>query len=105
MTQLTRRQFLTGTLAALAASSFSFGAARGQDAVQKRWYKGNLHMHNQWSDGAAMPEYQIDWYRSRGYNFVCPSDHNTFQTDELRFVSFGSKPKVTKEISKALQIK
>ncbi len=57
-------------------------------------------MHNQWSDGEPLPEWAIDWYKSRGYNFVCPSDHNCFQSDELHFVSFKSKPTVTPEIKK-----
>ncbi len=79
------------------------GAARYATAAapQKRWFKGNLHMHSQWSDGNAMPEFQINWYKTNGYNFVCPSDHNTFQSSDLRFQSFGSKPKITREISKA----
>ena len=46
-------------------------------------------MHNQWSDGKPLPEWAIDWYKTHGYDFICPSDHNIFQSDELRFDGFG----------------
>jgi len=46
-------------------------------------------MHNQWSDGEPLPEWAIDWYKPHGYHFIRPSDHNTFQSDRLRFDGFG----------------
>ena len=46
-------------------------------------------MHSQWSDGEPLPEWAIDWYKSHAYDFVCLSDHNLFQSDELRFAGFG----------------
>lgn len=46
-------------------------------------------MHNQWSDGKPLPEWAVDWYKAHGYDFICPSDHNIFQSDELRFDGFG----------------
>ncbi len=46
-------------------------------------------MHNQWSDGHPLPEWAVDWYKSHGYDFICPSDHNIFQSEELRFDGFG----------------
>lgn len=104
--QLTRRDFLRASLATagtIVAANAPFKAFAAQESGKKRWFKGNLHMHNQWSDGNAMPEFQIDWYKSHGYNFVCPSDHNTFQAENLRFKSFGSNPKITPEISKAFE--
>ena len=90
---VSRRDFLK-TSAALAASLSvgirdSASAVVGNTAQQKRWYKGNLHMHNQWSDGHPLPEWAVDWYKSHGYDFICPSDHNIFQSDELRFDGFG----------------
>ncbi len=90
---VSRRDFLK-TSAAFAAS-VSVGmrnpvsAAAGKTASQTRWFKGNLHMHNQWSDGQPLPEWAVDWYKSHGYHFICPSDHNIFQSDELRFNGFG----------------
>lgn len=54
-------------------------------SAQAEWYRGNLHMHTQWSDGKSMPEYAVAWYKERGYNFIVTSDHNTFQSDKLRF--------------------
>lgn len=91
--RVSRRDFLkaTGTIAA-AAFAGGGGAALAQATASpptKRWFKGNLHMHNQWSDGKPLPEWAIDWYKSHGYHFVCPSDHNIFQSDELRFDGFG----------------
>jgi hypothetical protein len=90
---LSRRDFLR-TSAAIAASVCVDirPASSSQDAASapgKRWFKGNLHMHNQWSDGQPLPEWAIDWYKSHGYHFVCPSDHNIFQSNELRFDGFG----------------
>ena len=88
-----RRDFLKAS-GAVAAAVFA-GTRRplsARDAVaapKKRWFKGNLHMHNQWSDGTPLAEWAIDWYKSHGYHFVCPSDHNIFQSEELRFDGFG----------------
>lgn len=42
----------------------------------KNWYKGNLHTHTYWSDGDEFPEVVLDWYKTKGYNFVALSDHN-----------------------------
>lgn len=41
-----------------------------------KWYKGNLHTHSLWSDGDDFPEMITDWYKRRGYHFLCLSDHN-----------------------------
>ncbi len=90
---ISRRDFLT-TSGAIAASLFvdirPIASAQAAPAAQeKRWFKGNLHVHNQWSDGQPLPEWAIDWYKSHGYDFICPSDHNIFQSDGLRFDGFG----------------
>jgi hypothetical protein len=42
-----------------------------------RWWKGNLHTHSLWSDGDDYPEMIADWYKSRGYDFLGFTDHNT----------------------------
>lgn len=49
------------------------GFAFSQDL---QWFKGNTHTHSYWSDGDDFPEMIMDWYKSRGYNFICLSDHN-----------------------------
>ena len=89
----TRREFLQicgAIAAATAVCAHSPRAAQGAvSRAEKRWFKGNLHMHNQWSDGEPLPEWAVDWYKSHGYHFICPSDHNIFQADELRFSGFG----------------
>jgi hypothetical protein len=92
---VSRRDFLK-TSGVVAASAFVgtqrvLSAADSVAPAKKQWFKGNLHMHTQWSDGHPLPEWAVDWYKSHGYHFICPSDHNIFQTDELRFEGFGFK--------------
>jgi hypothetical protein len=55
------------------------GFAFAQDL---QWFKGNTHTHSYWSDGDDFPEMIMDWYKSRGYNFVCLSDHNVLAQGE-----------------------
>ena len=92
-TNLSRRDFLKTSAAIAASLSINLRRVASADASsttgEKRWFKGNLHMHNQWSDGKPLPEWAVDWYRSHGYHFICPSDHNIFQSDALRFDGFG----------------
>jgi hypothetical protein len=47
-----------------------------------QWYKGNLHTHSYWSDGDEFPEMIMDWYKSKGYQFVALSDHNILAKGE-----------------------
>ncbi len=91
LNSLSRRTFLQtcGALAASALAHTPAVTAFAASAPERRWFKGNLHMHNQWSDGAPLAEWAVDWYKTHGYDFICPSDHNIFQTDELRFAGFG----------------
>ncbi len=93
LTKPSRRSFLktSGAVAATALvdSPHAFSDHEASPTLEKRWFKGNLHMHNQWSDGKPLPESAIHWYRTHRYDFVCPSDHNIFQSDELRFDGFG----------------
>jgi hypothetical protein len=53
-----------------------------ENAVKKKWYKGNLHTHSFWSDGDEFPETILDWYRSHDYQFIALSDHNTISMEE-----------------------
>ncbi len=48
-----------------------------------RWYKGNTHTHTLWSDGDDFPELVLDWYKSRDYDFIAISDHNTLADKEF----------------------
>lgn len=91
LSHFSRRDFLkTCGTAAVAATVIDPASVFGANSTsQKRWFKGNLHMHNQWSDGQPLAPWAIDWYKSHGYHFVCPSDHNIFQADTLRFDGFG----------------
>ncbi len=85
MTQLDRRQFLT-TASVLGVSTLVPGTVPGQTVQpESQWFRGNLHTHTQWSDGLPLPEWAVAWYKDRGYHFLCPSDHNTFQDSTLRF--------------------
>ena len=47
-----------------------------------RWYKGNTHTHSYWSDGDDFPEMIMDWYKTRGYDFIALSDHNILAEGE-----------------------
>lgn len=53
-----------------------------QETAAKRWYKGNLHTHSYWSDGDEFPEVILDWYKSKEYQFVALTDHNTIAEGE-----------------------
>ncbi|WP_373497654.1 histidinol-phosphatase [Aquiflexum sp.] len=59
--------------------SFSF---QQEEPLSHKWYKGNLHTHSLWSDGDEFPEVIMNWYKSKGYNFVALSDHNIFAEGE-----------------------
>jgi hypothetical protein len=48
----------------------------------KHWYKGNLHTHSFWSDGDDFPEMIMDWYKTKGYDFVALSEHNIIADTE-----------------------
>lgn len=48
----------------------------------RKWYKGNLHTHSYWSDGDEFPEMIMDWYKTKGYDFVALTDHNTLAEGE-----------------------
>jgi len=60
----------------------SFISCKEDGNLEKKWYKGNLHTHSYWSDGDEYPEMIMDWYKSRNYDFVALSDHNTFAEGE-----------------------
>jgi hypothetical protein len=41
-----------------------------------RWFRGNLHTHTTESDGRLSPQETVEFYKSRGYDFICLTDHN-----------------------------
>ena len=49
------------------------------DYDTQKWFKGNTHTHSLWSDGNDFPEMIIDWYKTRGYDFLALTDHNILQ--------------------------
>ena len=69
----------------LIALLFGVLSASAQPAV--RWWKGNLHTHSLWSDGDDFPEMVVDWYKSRGYDFLALSDHNTLQEGNVGVIA------------------
>jgi hypothetical protein len=89
------------SLAALA--TFSAASAKGEStpplkasvSQKAQWYKGNLHTHTLWSDGDDYPEMIVDWYKSRGYNFLALSDHNILSKGERWFDLSGSRGRGT----------
>ncbi len=48
----------------------------------RQWYRGNLHTHTHWSDGDQYLELVALWYKDRGYDFLCITDHNTIDETE-----------------------
>jgi len=51
-------------------------------------FKGNVHMHSLWSDGIRPASQVAERYRSRGYHFICLSDHDVY-TDTEEFDADG----------------
>jgi hypothetical protein len=45
-------------------------------AQDQKWYKGNTHMHTDFSDGDSPIKEVVDWYHDHGYNFISITDHN-----------------------------
>ena len=54
-----------------------FGLVCGSASAE--WFKGVTHVHSLWSDGDMAPEMIAAWYKERGYNFVCCSEHSLLQ--------------------------
>lgn len=43
--------------------------------VKGDWYKGNIHVHTNESDGSLSPEKVVNCYRENGYKFLAITDH------------------------------
>jgi hypothetical protein len=78
------KQAVIAVLLLLVAFGSVIPSVSAQPAV--RWWKGNLHTHTLWSDGDDFPEMVVDWYKSRGYDFLALSDHNKLQEGEFGVV-------------------
>lgn len=76
-------------LLALAATGQVSAEEAVPAAAQPRWWKGNLHTHSLWSDGNDFPEMIADWYRTRDYNFLALTDHNTL-SEGMRWMPFDA---------------
>lgn len=44
--------------------------------AEGQWYRGDLHSHTTESDGKLSPKDAVEFYRTRGYDFLCLTDHN-----------------------------
>src|SRR5688572_13036443 len=66
-------------IAFIIIASLLITEAKAQTA---KWYKGNTHTHSYWSDGDDFPEMIMEWYKTRGYDFISLSDHNTLAEGE-----------------------
>jgi hypothetical protein len=53
-----------------------------QETAALKWRRGNLHTHTHWSDGDDYLEMVGRWYKDRGYDFLCITDHNTIDETE-----------------------
>jgi hypothetical protein len=96
--RVTRLLTLVASLAvALGAGSWGVGRAAGAE----RWYKGQTHCHSFWSDGDDFPEMVADWYKSHGYHFLCPSEHNRIAEGECWYKLNHEKRPATPQILEA----
>ena len=57
-------------------------AAAPEPELRPTWYKGNLHTHSLWTDGADFPEMIAQWYKDHGYNFLAITEHDMLQAGE-----------------------
>ena len=48
----------------------------------KAMYKGNLHLHTTWSDGAQPAEEVVEAFKAKGYHFISLSDHDIYTRTE-----------------------
>ncbi|CAN5685370.1 hypothetical protein BH23GEM9_BH23GEM9_13930 [soil metagenome] len=55
----------------------------GGTSAELHWFRGNMHTHSLWSDGADYPEMIASWYRDAGYNFLVVTEHNRLQEGEM----------------------
>lgn len=78
-----------------------FYVSNAQEAAT-RWFKGNTHTHSYWSDGNDFPEMIMDWYKTRGYDFIALSDHNIL-ADTIKWKPISKHPFRQKRFEEYLQ--
>ena len=66
------------------------GCASSPQPESTRWWKGNLHTHSLWSDGADFPEMIAAWYKQHGYHFLAVTEHDMLQQGE-RWVDINAR--------------
>ena len=76
--------------------------AAPRTTAEPQWYKGATHVHSLWSDGDAAPEFIADWYKTRGWDFVCFSEHNILMEGE-KLVPVAPDAKLTADRLLAIQ--
>ena len=79
-----------------------FGLVCGSASAE--WFKGVTHVHSLWSDGDMAPEMIAAWYKERGYNFVCFSEHSRLQEGD-KFVTPASGRKLQQAHVEAIREK
>lgn len=57
------------------------------DSKGNKWWKGNLHLHTNVSDGRLSPAEAVELYRSKGYDFIAITDH--WKTSETKLWDNG----------------
>ncbi len=72
-----------GTFATVCVVLLASGESKAP--AKARYFKGNLHTHSLWSDGDDFPEMIADWYKTRGYDFLALTEHNTI-ANSVRWV-------------------
>ncbi len=70
-------------------------------SAELTWYRGNIHTHSIWSDGDDFPEMIAQWYKDRGYDFLCFTEHNVLQNSQ-RWVSADEDKTRTLAVSKLM---
>ena len=74
----------------LAATLLAGGCTSAPVSDHGRWWKGNLHTHSLWTDGADFPEMIALWYQQHGYNFLAITEHDMLQQG-TRWVDVNAK--------------
>ncbi len=87
-----------GSIAFVALALFALtgcqnsGFTLGAHGDRPQWYKGNTHTHTLNSDGDTSPDEVVRWYRTRAYDFLVLSDHNTLTDVTALRALYGQDP-------------
>ncbi|MBN1186057.1 MAG: CehA/McbA family metallohydrolase [Bacteroidales bacterium] len=79
-----------------------------QANAQKKWYKGNTHIHTTYSDGKLIPAEVVATYKTDGYDFIFITDENRITpTDTLSdsiFLCFNGEEAIMEQHFSCLNI-